>query len=88
MATKKPNHEFARGEWNPVKRPGSLTRMAKKSGRSVHAEAEKLAHTPGASAEAKKMRGKGIFALNAEAHRFKPRTGPKKSAHRRTRSRA
>lgn len=88
METKKPRHEFARGEWNPVKRPGSLTHMAKRAGRSVHEEAEKLAHTPGSSEQAKKLRGKGIFALNAQSHKFKPRTGPKKTAHRRIRSRA
>lgn len=88
MATKHPKHEFPRDEWQPVKKPGSLTRMAKASGRSVHEEAEKLAKTKGTGERAKKLRGKGIFALNAERGKFKPRTGAKKSAHRRSRSRA
>lgn len=85
MPTKR--HEFARGERNPIKKPGSLTRMAKRAGRSVHEEAEKLAKTKGSSERAKELRGKGVFALNAQEHRFKPRTGTKK-AHRRSRSRA
>ncbi len=88
MASRKTRHEFARGGWNPIKRPGSLTRMAKRAGHSVHEEAEKLAHTPGKSAHAKELRGKGVFALNAQGGKFKPRTGPKKATRRRTRSRA
>jgi hypothetical protein len=29
-----------------------------------------------------------VFALNAQAHKFKPRTGPRKATRRRSRSRA
>ena len=78
MATK-PKHEFKRGDWNPVKKPGSLTRMAKAAGRSVHAEAEHLSKTKGTSKRAKELRGKGIFALNAERGSFKHATGPRKA---------
>jgi len=88
MATRK--HKFARGEWNPThpSRKGELTARAKRAGVSVHAEAEKDAHMKGTSERAKKLRSQGVFALNAGEHKFKPRTGPKKSTRRRTRSRA
>ncbi len=89
MATKR-HHKFARGEWNPThpSRKGELTARAKRAGISTHAEAEKDAHMKGSSEKAKKLRSQGVFALNAQSHKFKPRTGPKKSAHRRSRSRA
>lgn len=88
MTTKR--HEFARGEWKPThpSRKGELTARAKRAGVSVHAEAEKDAHTKGGSEKAKRLRSQGVFALNAGEHKFKPRTGPKKATRRRSRSRA
>ena len=77
-----PKHKFPRGEWNPVKKPGSETERAKRHGRSVHEQAKVDEHSPDP-----KIRGKGIFALNVQSHKFKPR-GAKKSARRRTRARA
>lgn len=81
----KPKHEFPRGEWKPVhpSKRGAETEKAKRAGRSLEAQAEKDSHSSDP-----KVRGRGIFALNAREHKFKPRTGPKKTAHRRTRSRA
>lgn len=72
MAEKKPKHEFPRGGWNPVKKPGSETARAKRAGRSLHAQEVHDEHSPN-----KKIRGKGIFGLNAARGKFHPRTGPR-----------
>lgn len=58
-------HKFKKSEWNPVKKPGSETARAKRAGRSLKAQAEHDEHSPD-----KKIRGKGIFALNAMEHKF------------------
>lgn len=79
----KPKHKFPRGEWQPVRKPGSETERAKRHGRSLHEQAKVDEHSSDPT-----IRGKGVFALNAQEHKFKPRTGPKKSVRRRTRSRA
>lgn len=81
--THKPRHEFPRGEWNPVRKPGSETKRAEAHGRSLEEQAKVDSHSSD-----KRIRGKGIFALNAREHKFKPRTGTKKIAQRRSRSRA
>ena len=83
MTTRKPKHEFPRGEWNPVKRPGVLTARAKRAGISVHQEAEKNAHSSNP-----RIKKEGVFALNVEKGKFHPRTGPKKATRRRSRSRS
>jgi len=80
MATK---HKFPRGEFNPVKRPGVLTARAKRAGISVHQEAEKDAKSSNP-----RIAKEGNFALTVEKGKFHPRRGPKKTAHRRSRSRA
>jgi hypothetical protein len=59
-------HKFKKGEWNPVKKPGSETRRAKEHGRSLHAQEEIDSHSPD-----KRIRGKGIFGLNAAKGEFK-----------------
>ena len=59
-------------EWGPhPSRRGVLTARAKRAGVSVHAEAEKDAHMKGNTKKAKRMRSEGVFALNAESHKFK-----------------
>ncbi len=63
--------------WNPVKKPGSETLRAKKAGRSLHEQAEVDSHS-----ENKRIRGKGVFALNAQRGAFKH------AGKRRSRSRA
>lgn len=63
-------HKFAKGKFNPVKHPGSETKRAKEHGRSLHAQAEVDSHSPD-----KRIRGKGVFALNAQAGKFKHRVG-------------
>ncbi len=74
MVTK---HKFPRGEWNPVKKPGSETERAKRHGRSIEAQAKVDEHSSDP-----KIRGKGVFALNARHHKFHPRTGPRRSRSR------
>ena len=70
-------HKFPKGGWNPVKHPGSETKRAKEHGRSLHAQAEVDSHSPD-----KRIRGKGVFALNAQGGKFKHKIG--KKAKRRT----
>ena len=74
-------HQFKHGEWNPVhpSKRGAETKKAKRAGRSLHAQAEKDSHSSDP-----KVRGRGIFALNAQRGKFKH---PARS-RRRTRSRA
>lgn len=55
------------------KQRGSETKRAKRAGRSLHAQAEVDSHSPD-----KRIRGKGIFALNAQAGKFKRKVGKKK----------
>ncbi len=64
-----------KGSWNPVKHPGSETKRAKAHGRSLHAQEEIDSHSPN-----KRIRGKGIFGLNAARGSFKH--GGKKSRSR------
>jgi hypothetical protein len=59
-------HKFKKGQWRPVKEPGSETKRAQAHGRSLHQQAEIDSHSPD-----KRIRGKGIFALNAQAHKFR-----------------
>lgn len=66
-------HKFAKGGWNPVKHPGSETRRAQEHGRSLHEQAEVDSHNPN-----KRIRGKGVFALNAQEHKFKHKVGKRK----------
>lgn len=63
-------HKFPKGEWNPVKKPGSETKRAQEHGRSLHEQAEIDSKSPN-----KRIRGKGIFALNAQEGKFKHRVG-------------
>ena len=77
METKRKSKRMPVGEWRPVKEPGSETARAKRAGRSLHAQAEKDSH----SAD-KRIRGKGIFAVNVQRGKFKH------STRRRSRSRA
>ena len=65
-------HKFPRGKWNPVKKPGSETARAKAHGRSLHEQEEIDSHSPN-----KRIRGKGIFGLNAARGSFKHRVGKK-----------
>ena len=81
MATKH-RHKFPRGEWNPVKQPGSETRRAQEHGRSLHEQEVVDSHSPD-----KKIRGKGVFGLNAARGKFK-HSGKRKSTRRHSRSRA
>lgn len=69
-------HKFKKGGWKPVhpSQRGSETRRAKKAGRSLHAQAEIDSHSPD-----KRIRGKGIFALNAQAHKFGKKVGKKRA---------
>jgi hypothetical protein len=77
-----PHHEFARGEWNPThpSKRGAETAKAKRAGRSLHAQAEKDSHSSDPT-----VRGRGVFALNAQRGKFK-HAG--KRSTRRSRSRA
>lgn len=59
--------------WNPVKHPGSETRRAKEHGRSLHAQEVHDSHSSD-----KRIRGKGIFGLNAARGKFK-HAGKKKT---------
>lgn len=70
-------HKLKRGGWHPVKEPGSETRRAEEHGRSLHEQAEVDAKSPD-----KRIRGKGIFALNAQAGKFKHRVGKKKATRK------
>lgn len=73
MATK-------RAPWNPVhlSKKGAETAKAKRRGVSLHQQAEKDSHSSDP-----KVRGRGVFALNAQAGKFHHQT-----AKRRSRSRA
>lgn len=73
----KSHHKFARGDWNPVKKPGSERERAKRHGRSLHEQEEVDSHSSD-----KRIRGKGIFGLNAARGSFKHRTGPRRSRSR------
>ena len=56
-------HKFAKGKWNPVKKAaGSETKRAEEHGRSLHEQEEIDSQSPD-----KRIRGKGIFGLNAQA---------------------
>ena len=68
-------HKFAKGKWNPVKHPGSETKRAQEHGRSLHEQEEVDSHSPD-----KRIRGKGIFGLNAARGSFKHAVGKKKPA--------
>lgn len=59
-------HKYKKGDFHPVKHPGSETKRAHEHGRSLHAQAEVDSHSPD-----KRIRGKGIFALNAQRGAFK-----------------
>ena len=72
------DHEFPRGDWRPVKKPGSETERARRAGRSLHAQEVHDEHSPDP-----KIRGKGIFGLNAARGKFRH---PSRS-RRRSRSR-
>jgi hypothetical protein len=77
MATK---HRAPKGKWlKHAIKTGSETERARLAGRSLEAQAKVDEHSSDP-----KIRGKGVFALNARHHKFHPRTGPR----RRTRSRA
>lgn len=53
--------------WGPhPSRRGSETKRGREHGLSLHAQAEKDKHSSN-----KRIRGKGIFALNAQEHKFK-----------------
>jgi hypothetical protein len=69
-----------RGGWNPVhpSKKGAETAKAKRHGVSLRQQAEKDAHSSDP-----KVRGRGVFALNAQAGKFQHR-----AAKRRSRSRA
>jgi hypothetical protein len=73
----KPKHKFARGEWQPVhpSKRGAETAKAKRAGRSLEAQAEKDSHSSDP-----KVRGRGIFALNARHGKFRH---PSRSRRRR-----
>jgi hypothetical protein len=77
MMTHKPHHEFARGEWQPThpSKRGAETAKAKRAGRSLTAQAEKDSHSSDP-----KVRGRGIFALNAKRGKFRH---PSRSRRRR-----
>jgi hypothetical protein len=62
----KPKHKFPRGEWNPVRAPGSETERAKRHGRSLHEQEE-----VDSKSSDPRIRGKGIFGLNAQRGKFK-----------------
>lgn len=74
MATEK---RAPKGEWlkHPIK-AGSETERAKRHGRSLHEQEEVDSHSSD-----KRIRGKGVFGLNASRGKFK-------HSGRRTRSRA
>ena len=74
MTTKR---KFPRGEWNPVKKPGSETERAKRQGRSLHEQEVMDSHSPD-----KRIRGKGVFGLNAARGAFKHRTTKRRSRSR------
>ena len=76
MTTK---HKFPHGEWNPVhpSKKGAETAKAKRRGVSLHQQAEKDSHSSDP-----KVRGRGVFALNAQAGKFHHRTGPRRSRSR------
>ena len=74
MTTKR---KFPRGEWNPVKKPGSETERAKRHGRSLHEQEVMDSHSPD-----KRIRGKGVFGLNAARGAFKHRTTKRRSRSR------
>ena len=62
------DHEFPRGEWKPVHpaKRGAETAKAKRHGVSLSAQAEKDSHSSDP-----KIRGRGVFALNAKRGKFK-----------------
>ena len=74
MTTKR---KFPRGEWNPVKKPGSEIERAKRHGRSLHEQEVTDSHSPD-----KRIRGKGVFGLNAARGAFKHRTTKRRSRSR------
>ena len=74
MAERKPHHKFKKGEFRPVKRPGALTRKAKRAGESVREFAREHAHSPG------RLGKQARFALIAR----KWHHGGKKRHHSRT----
>lgn len=60
-----------------VRKPGSETERARRSGRTLHEQAEVDSHSPN-----RRIRGKGQFALNAQAGKFGKRT--RRTSRRRT----
>lgn len=58
-----------------IKKPGRVKAAAKRAGISVHAEAEKMAHTKGGSHEAKSARSAGNLALRFQGGEFKHKKG-------------
>jgi hypothetical protein len=71
-------HQFKKGKWlaHPIK-VGSETERAKRHGRSLHEQEVIDSHSPD-----KRIRGKGVFGLNAARGKFKH------AGKRRSRSRA
>lgn len=65
-----------------IKHPGSETKRAEKNGRSLHEQAEVDAKSPN-----KRIRGKGQFALNAQAHKIGKKPGRRKVRARTRRKR-
>lgn len=68
---------FGKPRSEVIKHPGSETRRAEEHGRSLHEQAEIDAKSPD-----KHIRGKGQFALNAQAHKI-----GKKPSHRKSKTR-
>jgi len=66
---------FGKPQGEVIKKPGSETKRAQEHGRSLHEQAEIDEHSPN-----KRIRGKGIFALNAQEHKIgkKPHHGKTK----------
>ena len=74
MATKR----APKGKWlaHPIK-AGSETERAKRHGRSLHEQEVMDSHSPD-----KRIRGKGVFGLNAARGAFKHRTTKRRSRSR------
>lgn len=70
---------FGKPRGEVIKHPGSETRRAEKNGRSLHEQAEIDAKSPD-----KRIRGKGQFALRAQAHKIGKKPSRKAAGARRT----
>jgi len=65
---------FGKPQGDVIKHPGSETKRAEEHGRSLHEQAEVDAKSPN-----KHIRGKGQFALNAQAHKIGKKPGRRKA---------